>query len=175
VGIHESYTLTTIEIAQLKADERAYVLVEQARLRCERFQHGVSTDAERLVLERIHRELGMAGWLVSSRLDPVRRLSHLAAAHRHAMTPTLHTTDAHALAAVVIEGEDAVVAALTRDPGSDHMHVAHLHLLCAMELLAAFHTAVRRAGDHGGSTSGGPPRSRAVRRAEIEGTPPRGS
>jgi hypothetical protein len=132
-----SHTLTTIEVAQLEGDAHAYVLVEQARLRCEEFHHSVGTDAERLTLERIHREIGMAGWLVSSTLAPVSRLRLLAAAHRQATTPTLHLRLAHALAAVVIEGEDAVVAALTRDTGSDHMHLAHLHLLCAMELLAA--------------------------------------
>jgi hypothetical protein len=132
-----SPTLTTTEIAQLKGDQHAYVLVEQARLRCERFQQSVATDAERFALEQIHRELGMAGWLISSTLDPVRRLSLLAAAHLLATTPAVHHIRAHALAAIVIEGEDAVVAALTRDTGSDHMHLAHLHLLCAMELLAA--------------------------------------
>ena len=79
----------------------------------------------------------MAGWLISSRLDPVRRLALLAAAHLHATTPTLHPRHVHALAAVVIEGEDAVVASLTRDTNSDHMHLAHLRLLSAMELLAA--------------------------------------
>ncbi len=132
-----SRTLTTIEIEQLHSEDQAYVLVEQARLRCEEFHRSVGTDAERLALEQIHRELGMAGWLISSTLDPVRRLSLLATAHVQATIATPHPRHAHALAAIVIEGEDAVVAALTRDTGSDHMHLAHLHLLCAMELLAA--------------------------------------
>jgi Tfp pilus assembly protein PilW len=132
-----SRTLTTTEIAQLGGDEQAYVLVEQARLRCEQFHRNAGTDAERFALEQIHRELGMAGWMVSSTLDSMRRRSLLAAAHRQAKSPALHRLDVHALAAIVIEGEDAVVAALTRDAGSDHMHLAHLHLLCAMELLAA--------------------------------------
>jgi len=132
-----SSTLTTSEIAELTGEEHAYVLVEQARLRCERFHRMVGTDADRLALEQIHRELGMAGMSISSSLDPVRRLSLLAAAHWQATNPTLHARHAHALAAVVIEGEDAVVAALTRDTGSDHMHLAHLHLLCAMEQLGA--------------------------------------
>jgi len=132
-----SRTLTTIEIEQLNGEDHAYVLVEQSRLRCEHYHHSVGTDAERLALEQIHRELGLAGWLISSTLDPVRRLSLLATAHLQAAIATPHTRLAHALAAIVIEGEDAVVAALTRDTGSDHMHLAHLHLLCAMELLAA--------------------------------------
>lgn len=130
-------TLTTGEIAQLTGDEHAYVLVEQARLRCEHFRSSVGTGTERLALEQIHRELGMAGWLISSPLDSVRRLSLLAAAHLQATIPTLHPRQAHTLAAVVIEGEDAVVATLMHDTGSDHMHLAHLHLLYAMELLAA--------------------------------------
>jgi hypothetical protein len=130
-------TLTTVEIAQLTGDEHAYVLVEQARLRCEHFHDSVGTDTERLALEQIHRELGMAGWLISSPLDSLRRLPLLAEAHLQAAIPTLHPRPAHTLAAAVIEGEDAVVAALMYDTGSDHMHLAHLHLLCAMELLAA--------------------------------------
>ena len=132
-----SRTLTTTEIAHLTGDQQAYVLVEQARLRCEHFHGNAGADAERFALEQIHRELGMAGWMISSTLDPVQRLPLLAAAHLQATAPALHHIDAHALAAVVIEGEDAVVAALTRDAGSDHMHLAHLHLLYAMELLAA--------------------------------------
>jgi hypothetical protein len=131
------HTLTTVEIAQLTGDEHAYMLVEQARLRCEHFHDSVATDTERLALEQIHRELGMAGWLISSPLDSVRRLGLLAAAHLQATIPTLHPRQAHTLAAIVIEGEDAVVAALMHDTGSDHMHLAHLHLLYAMELLAA--------------------------------------
>jgi hypothetical protein len=130
-------TVTTSEIAQLTGDEHAYMLVEQARLRCEDFHDSVGTDTERLALEQIHRELGMAGWLISSPLDRFRRLPLLAAAHLQATIPTLHPRQAHTLAAVVIEGEDAVLAALMHDTGSDHMHLAHLHLLYAMELLAA--------------------------------------
>jgi hypothetical protein len=130
-------TLTTIEIAQLTGDEHAYMLVEQARLRCEDFHDSVGTRTERLVLEQIHRELGMAGWLISSPLDRLRRLPLLAEAHLQATIPRLHPRQAHTLAAVVIEGEDAVLAALLHDTGGDHMHLAHLHLLYAMELLAA--------------------------------------
>jgi hypothetical protein len=132
-----SRTVTTSEIAQLTGDEHAYLLVEQARLRCEDFHDSVGTDTERLALEQIHRELGMAGWLISSPLDRLRRLPLLAEAHLQATIPRLHPRQAHTLAAVVIEGEDAVLAALLHDTGGDHMHLAHLHLLYAMELLAA--------------------------------------
>jgi hypothetical protein len=126
-----------IEVAQLEADEHAYMLLEQARLRCEHFRDGVGTVDERVALERIHRELGMAGRSASAELDPARRRQLLAEAHRHAITPRLHSRHAHALAAVVIGGEDAVVAALARDADNDHMHLAHLHLICALEQLAA--------------------------------------
>ena len=126
-----------IEIAQLEVDEHAYILVEQARLRCEHFRDSVGTVDERVSLVQIHRELGMAGWLVSAELDPARRRQLLAAAHQHAITSRLHPRQAHALAAVVIEGEDAVAAALARDADNDHMHLAHLHLISALEQLAA--------------------------------------
>jgi hypothetical protein len=126
----------TTEVAPLAAEEQAYVLVEQARLRCERFRDCAGTDGERVVLGRVHREIGMAGWLASAALEPARRLSLLTAARRYALTPVVHSRSTHALVAAAIEGEDAVTEALTLDGDSDDLHSARLHLLCAMELLA---------------------------------------
>jgi hypothetical protein len=119
-----------------EADGRAYALLEQARLRCGQFR-GVSTaPEEHRKLGRIHRELGLAGWCASSELAPARRLPLLAGAHEYAMQTTDEPGRVHALAAIMIEAEDAVTAALGDSP-SDHMHNARMHLLWAMELVAA--------------------------------------
>ena len=77
----------------------------------------------------------MAGWCASSELDRSRRLPLLAGAHQYAMQTTDERGRVHGLAAIVIEAEDAVNAALGDNP-SDHMHNARLHLLWAMELVA---------------------------------------
>jgi hypothetical protein len=46
-----------------------------------------------------------------------------------------YPTAAHALAEVVVDAEDALAEGLVSEGRSDHLHVAHLHLLHAMDLL----------------------------------------
>jgi hypothetical protein len=119
-----------------EGDERAYVLLEEARLRCERLGLEARTDAERISMELIHKELGMAGWLASSEIDSGRRLELLATAHDRSTETMLQPPKNHALAGVASSAEDAVAEGLAGSGQSDHMHLAHLHLLRALELLA---------------------------------------
>jgi hypothetical protein len=65
----------------------AYVRLEEARLRCERLAAQASTEADYVSLRRIHRELGMAGWLAGNRCGPSARAAEQRAA-------TIHATDA---------------------------------------------------------------------------------
>jgi hypothetical protein len=119
-------------------DASAYALLEEARLRCEQLFARAGTESERAVLSLIHKELGMAGWLASSEIDPDRRLALLTTAHLRSRRRLLHaSTPAQALAGTAISAEDAVAEGLADAGQSDHMHLAHVHLLRAQELLAA--------------------------------------
>ena len=115
-------------------DEHVYTLLEEARLRCEELAARARAGSARNSLFEIHRELGMAGWHAGSELDCDRRLALLAGAHQRSVTAAmLHPPGTpHALAAVAIIADDA----LSDLAQADHMHVAHLHLLSAMALLA---------------------------------------
>jgi hypothetical protein len=84
----------------------------------------------------IHKELGMAGWLASTEIDSGRRLELLATVHDRCTETMLQPPKNHALAGVASSAEDAVAEGLAGSGQSDHMHLAHLHLLRALELLA---------------------------------------
>jgi hypothetical protein len=115
----------------------AYMLLEEARLRCERLTAQAGTEAEYASLRRIHRELGMAGWLASTGIDASRRLALLSSARRRSTQPMPYASNStHALAGTTISAEDAIGRSLTATQDSDHMHLAHLHVLHAEELLS---------------------------------------
>lgn len=118
-------------------DEGAYALVEEARLRCEQLQAEASHDLERNALRAIHHQLGMAGWAASTELQPQRRHAVLRDAHHQSVRPMRHPVAEHALAEVLIDAEDALAAGLGRDQQGEHLHLAHIHLLHAMDLLHA--------------------------------------
>jgi hypothetical protein len=119
------------------ADEQAYALVEEARLRCEQLRAEASRDPKRHALRAIHHQLGMAGWAASAELPPQRRQAVLRDAHRHSVRPMRHPVAEHALAEVVIEAEDALAAGLGHAQQGEHLDLAHAHLLHAMDLLHA--------------------------------------
>ncbi len=112
----------------------AYRLLEQARLRCECLLREFTNDKPLLA---IHRDLGMAGYLVSTRVDPVARARCLAAAYGGVVE---RCWDAASLLEAVFDGaliaSDAVGGALLRDP-RDHLCEAHRRTLAAVELLDA--------------------------------------
>jgi hypothetical protein len=114
--------------------ERAYALLEEARLRCEQYMAGRHTDADRVSLREIHRELGLAGWQAGTELDVNRRLALLDGARQRSTTAMFHPAQSsHALVAAAIIAEDA----LADTQWNEHLHLARLHLLCAMGLLAS--------------------------------------
>jgi hypothetical protein len=114
-------------------EEQVYTLLEEARLRCEQLRAAADTEPDRRSLREIHRELGLAGWHASSELDRDRRLGLLDSARQQSTTAMLHPAHSpHAVATVAILAEDA----LTGTDQTEHMHLAHLHLLSAMGLLA---------------------------------------
>jgi hypothetical protein len=57
-----------------RSEERAYVLVEEARLRCEALRDAADGGEVRDELHRLHRELGLSALHVSTDMPPpVRR------------------------------------------------------------------------------------------------------
>jgi hypothetical protein len=62
-------------------DEQAYLLLEEARLRCLRLCEEALTRARRRQLEVAYREIGMAGYMASSRIPSDRRRRLLWQAH----------------------------------------------------------------------------------------------
>jgi len=112
----------------------AYALLEAARLRCERLPQEFTNHE---LLLAIHRDLGMAGYLVSMAVDPVVRARCLAAAYscvaERRWDPGLML---EAVFDDALIASDAIGAALIRDP-ADHLCRAHRHTLAAVELLDA--------------------------------------
>ena len=121
-------------VSAVNDEELSYALLEEARLLCEQLKIEDRAECDRLALHQVHPELGMAGWLASSHMDHERRLALLESAHQQSTTAMmLHPTEStDALVGAAVLAED-VLADLDQ---SEHMHLAHLHLLSAMELLA---------------------------------------
>lgn len=119
------------------ADERAYGLLEEARLRCEQLTSAAVTPGERSSLAGIHKQLGMAGWIVSSEIVPIRRHVLLACAHHDSRRATPYAQATHALAELLINAEDTIASSLTGAAELERRHLVHVHLLHAMDLLHA--------------------------------------
>jgi hypothetical protein len=117
-------------------DARAYALLEEARLRCEALRGAATTSTRREALHRVHRELGLAGLFASSNLPTSARHALLANAHGAAQGASCQASDAFdSLVSIVVCCCDAVEHGLVAPGLSDHMHLAHVHLLRAQELL----------------------------------------
>jgi hypothetical protein len=141
-------------------DGRAYVLLEEARLRCEAMRAEAGTRARYDTLNRLHRELGLAGLFASSNLPTSVRHALLADAHQRCPEALPHGADAlHALVLAMRRSEDAVDAGLVAPGLSDHMDRALVHLLRAgadLDRLRPLSRGAARSGER--SVTSGPPR-----------------
>lgn len=135
-------------------EEAAYVLLEEARLRCERLRETTRADAARRPLDVLHRELGLAGFCASARLDSQRRQNALQLAHRQLEQARTALPDLGRLLGLVERAEQAIQACLIAPGFSDHTHEAHIHLIAARELLRA--AAGQRRHLDAQATSGAP-------------------
>ena len=122
-----------------RADASAYALLEEARLRCERLSDQTRQDTECASLKLVHRHLGMAGYLASSRIAHDQRGELLAIAHKHARQPVQDAI--RALAKTALSAERAVERALADPLASEDMQVTQTHLTHAMDLLKRHATA----------------------------------
>ena len=117
-------------------DARAYVLLEEARLRCERLRAGAATAGSRKAFDCLHQELGLAGFSASSNLRAQVRHALLADAHKRCGKRVMAAVDdLDALALVVVDAKRAVGRGLVTPGLSDHMQLAQVHLLHGQELL----------------------------------------
>ncbi len=120
-------------------EERAYLIIEKLRLRCEQLLLMVSTHAQAHELRRVHRELGMAGLVVSTEMPAPVRLSLLTGAHEQSQRLPDDAEDGiEALALSLGEAEQAVSRVVPSRGRSDHLHLAHVHLLYGREQLEEY-------------------------------------
>jgi hypothetical protein len=92
-------------------------------------------------MRALHRELGLAGFFASSNIRAVRRHALLDRARARAADHLQRPPDVvRALDGLCRIACDAVEDALGIEVLSDHMHLAHVHLLSGQELLRAAHT-----------------------------------
>jgi hypothetical protein len=120
---------------QQEQESRAYLLIEELRLRCERLD-GTASDGW---LTDLHREVGLAGLSASSRIPGWSRKVLLEAARTRSEPPMRGAPDADTELEIALgRARTAVELCLSLTEPVDHMHMAHGHLLVAMDLLG-FH------------------------------------
>jgi hypothetical protein len=120
-----------------QAESDAYELLEEARLRCEQLDSERKAIVELASLWVLHREVGLAGFVASSNLPPRRRQRALARARISVASDQLECSDAEAtLVAVIERAREAVEQGLIAPGVSDHMHLAHVHVVRAQQLVA---------------------------------------
>jgi hypothetical protein len=128
-------------------DERAYALLEDARLQCEAVRERAVSDTRWHALHRVHREIGLAGLLASSRIPASTRQELLAQAHARAADGVSDRRDPlRGLVETVTAAERAVRRADVPRELSDHMLLAQSHLREARELLVRDLIDAGRAG-----------------------------
>jgi hypothetical protein len=119
-------------------EELAYMLLEEARLRCRSLleeSHDSYIDPDGLSINGLYGDLGIAGYYASARLEPARRRQLLAQAH--ARSDRGDASSVRALAEVTAAATRTVERALTITGLLDHMHLAHIHVMSACEALDA--------------------------------------
>lgn len=120
-----------------RCDESAYLALEEARLVCERQRASDQQLRDRLRL--LHRHLGMAGFCASSELPAARRRDLLALAReRSEKRSTAAAELASSVAALTRDARFDIEGAMNALGPRDDLHLAHLYVLGAEELLAAW-------------------------------------
>lgn len=133
---------TRLQPRPYQRDARAYVLVEEARLRCEALRAAARDEARGHELRRLHRELGLAGLYASANVPSRTRRALLGGVHDRCDQPGASIASTGGLLRTMRRALRAARRSLTKDGPADHMELARLHLLRAMEFLTP--TAVSR-------------------------------
>ena len=120
-----------------RCDESAYLALEAARLVCERQQAADQQHRDRLRL--LQRHLGMAGFYASSELRATRRRELLALARERSEERSTAAGDlAFSVAAFTRDARSDIECAMKALGPRDDLHLAHLYVLGAEELFAAW-------------------------------------
>ncbi len=135
--------LQTLDHAGTSCEELAYLLLEEARLRCGAL---LARDAgteegsrirDELSLHGLYGDLGIAGYHASARLEAGRRRQLLDQARARSRRGGVFSL--RVLAEVTAAATRTVERALTVAGLLDHMHLAHIHVLSACETLEAMY------------------------------------
>jgi hypothetical protein len=121
--------------SRYKHDTRVYVLVEEARLRCEALCAAAPTDERRGELRRLHRNLGLSGLYASTNIPASVRRALLARVHGRCEALGGGGATMRGLTRTVRRAAKALARALVKDGPADHRELAQLHLDRAMEFL----------------------------------------
>jgi hypothetical protein len=120
-----------------RCDESAYLALEEARLVCGRQR--VSDQQLRDRLRVLHRHLGMAGFYASCELRATRRRELLELARERSEKRSTAALDlACSVAALTRDARSDIEGAMKALGPRDDLHLAHLYVLGAEELLAAW-------------------------------------
>jgi hypothetical protein len=121
-----------------KRDVRVYALIEEARLRCEALRAAAGTDERRRELRRLHRDLGLSGLYASTNIPAEARRTLLSRVHaRCDHLPRGRAGSARGLQRTVRRAVRALRRGVAKDGPAEHLELAQLHLLRAMEFLIA--------------------------------------
>ena len=123
------------------SEELAYLLIEEARLRCKFLLDRIyetDADPDGLSLTGLYGDLGIAGYYASARLEPGRREELLAQAHARCDRQADGAEGSvRVLADVTAAATRTVERSLSVTGPLDHMHLAHIHVMSACEALDA--------------------------------------
>jgi len=138
-------------------DEPAYVMLETARLRCER---AIERRSSERWLHGLHRELGLAGYYASERIPSSRRRELLELARERAREQ-VRGDELAALAELARQAARAVEDGLLVPELSDHMQRARERVAQALRMLAPSGAAASA------TTSLGPPLPPSSRQSQA--------
>jgi hypothetical protein len=131
----------TLSLARRRTSARseltghAYMLVEEARLRCEVLREGLPCTARWQRLRELHRELGLAGLAASEMIFPVARQALLDQAHRRSAGAGTAAGDWRALMQLMRHALRVMDRAFVASGAAEDITVAQWHLVSALELV----------------------------------------
>ena len=129
----------------LLPDESGYLLIEEARARCVALSGQAEGADERDRWRRVHRELGMAGYLISAELPASKRRSLSAEARQRSTDFCRRSADAeYAVLRLITAASSAAGKGLLVPALAEHMQAAAENLGFARQIMVV---ALTDAGD----------------------------
>ena len=131
-------TPARVSLSPFERDARVYMVLEEARLRCEVLQAVAAAHAQRRELRRLHRDVGLAGLHISATMPSELRRRLLAHVHaRHDRLSANQAGAARGLHRVLRRASRELTRAIARGGAAEHRELAQLHLVRATELVGS--------------------------------------